>query len=280
MSFDSIGLVHPGEMGAALGAVLAGAGREVLWASDGRRPATAARAADAGLKDAGTLEALLGRCDLVLSVCPPHAALEVARAVSGFRGLYVDANAVAPATAREVAAVVEAAGGRYVDGGIIGPPPGPGRPTHLALSGPGAGEVAALFAGTVVRARVISGDPTAASALKMCFAAWTKGSAALLLGVRALARAEGVEGPLLDEWDDALLGLATRSVDAARSAATKGWRWVGEMHEIAGTFRSAGLPDGFHEAAADLYGRVDRDEAAPGGKTTLEAVLAELLDPS
>lgn len=279
MGFTSIGLLHPGEMGAAIGAVLVGEGRTVSWASSGRGPATAARAAAAGLADVGTVSALLERCDLVLSVCPPHAALDVARAVSGFTGCYVDANAIAPTTAREAAALIRAGGGRYVDGGIIGPPPGPGRPTRLWVSGPGAGEVAATFAGTVVTARVAHGDPVAASALKMCFAAWTKGTAALLLGIRALADAERVEEHLLEEWAATMPELAGRSLEAAHAAATKGWRWVGEMHEIAETFRGAGLPGGFHEAAADLYGRLARSEGARADAATLGAVLAALVAP-
>ena len=115
----------PGEMGAAIGKCLTDRGYTVLWASQGRRPATAARAAAAGLTDAGTVAEVAARAEVILSVCPPHAALEVARSVAGFSGLFVDANAIAPQTTRSVAAVLGAA--RFVDGGIIGPPPAPGR---------------------------------------------------------------------------------------------------------------------------------------------------------
>src|SRR5690242_18131767 len=98
----TIGVLHPGEMGAALGARLGERGHVVAWAGDGRSAATRARAEAAGLRDAGALDALLAACDVVLSVCPPHAALGVARAVAGYRGLFVDANAVSPATAAEI----------------------------------------------------------------------------------------------------------------------------------------------------------------------------------
>jgi len=113
----------------------------------------------------------------------------------------------------------------------------------------------------------------AASALKMCFAAWTKGAAALLLDVRALAVAEGVEDALVAEWQGSLPDLAARSLQAAGQAAMKGWRWVGEMDQIAATFRSAGLPDGFHRAAAEIYTRPQRDEEAGADIATLKDVL-------
>jgi 3-hydroxyisobutyrate dehydrogenase-like beta-hydroxyacid dehydrogenase len=232
-------------MGAAIGGALAGAGRDVAWASDGRSEETARRAREAGLRDAVSVGKLVRRCDILLSVCPPHAALRMARSVASFRGLYVDANAVSPATVREIAGVVA----RCVDGGIIGGPSAP----HLYLSGAEAREIAGLFEGTSVDARVLPGEVGAASALKMAYAGWTKGSAALLLAVRALARAEGVEETLLAEWAESIPELESRLESARRSAEAKGWRWVGEMEEIAATFAADDLPDGFHRAAAEVF---------------------------
>jgi 3-hydroxyisobutyrate dehydrogenase-like beta-hydroxyacid dehydrogenase len=195
---------------------------------------------------------LVGACDVVLSVCPPHAALDVADSMAGFRGVYVDANAVSPGTAAQLAGRVAA----YVDGGIVGPPPLSAGTTRLLLSGDGAGAVAGLFAGTAVEAQVLgSGGPYAASALKMAYAAWTKGSAALLLAARAAAVQLGVEDELVAEWGRSQPGLEDRWAAAQRAAATKGWRWTGEMDEIADTFAAAGLPDGFHRAAAEMYRR-------------------------
>jgi 3-hydroxyisobutyrate dehydrogenase-like beta-hydroxyacid dehydrogenase len=272
-----IGLLHPGEMGAAVGRCLTGRGHEVLWASEGRGPDTAARAAAAGLSDAGTIAALAGRAQVIISVCPPHAALDVAWAVHGFGGLYVDANAVSPGTAREVARLICESGGRSVDGGIIGPPPQRPDTTRLYLSGDDAGQIAALFAGTPLDARVVSGSVTAASAVKMAYAGWTKGTAALLLAVRALAREQGVEDALLAEWALSQPGLDARSAGAARSAAAKGWRWVGEMEEIGATMSAAGLPDGFHQAAAEIFRRSPRGAA---GDDVLDQVLGELTGDS
>ena len=257
----TIGLLHPGAMGAAVGAALAANGHELLWASAGRSEATAARAADAGLADVEALPALLERSDVVLSVCPPHAAPGVAAQVAGFGGLFVDCNAIAPFTATAVARTVEAGGAAYVDGGIVGPPPAGGARTRLYVSGPHAAEVAALFAGTAVDARDLGPEPTAASALKMTYAAWTKGSAALVLAALGAAKRLGVEAALRAEWDDSLPDLAARAERARADATEKGWRWVGEMEQIARTFADAGLPAGFHQAAAEVFAAGERGDA-------------------
>jgi 3-hydroxyisobutyrate dehydrogenase-like beta-hydroxyacid dehydrogenase len=267
----TIGLLHPGEMGAAIAAALRASGQTLLWASAGRSAATAERADGAGLEDVGTIEELSRRSDVILSLCPPHAAVDVARSSIPFAGIYVDANAVSPATARTIAGLVD----RYVDGGIIGSPPRTPGTTRLYLSGAEATSVADLFADTIVDARVVAEDPGAASALKMTFAAWTKGTSALLLAVRAVARAESVEEALLEEWRTSLPHLREQSVAAARSALDKGWRWVGEMNEIAETFAAAGLPDGFHHAAAEIYRRSPHEQA-DDDDDSLERVLSAL----
>ena len=286
MSRISLGVLYPGEMGAAIGKCLTGRGYTVLWASQGRGPATAARAAAAGLTDAGTVAEVAARAEVILSVCPPHAALEVARSVAGFSGLFVDANAIAPQTARSVAAVLGAA--RFVDGGIIGPPPAPGADpaagngTRLYLAGEPADEVAALFAGTPVGARVVDGGIGAASAVKMAYAAWTKGTTALLLAARALAHHEQVEGTLLEEWALSQPALAGQVQGAARSAAAKGWRWDAEMTEIAAAMAAAGLPDGFHLAAAEVFRRSPRRDpdtlAGTAPFDLVEMVIEALLE--
>jgi 3-hydroxyisobutyrate dehydrogenase-like beta-hydroxyacid dehydrogenase len=246
-----VGLLHPGEMGAAVGAALRERGETVLWASAGRSAATAERARAAGLEDAGDVAELCRRCEILLSICPPHAAVDVARAANGFTGIYVDANAIAPETARTIAGLQA----RFVDGGIVGPPPRQPGTTRLYLSGAEAEEIAGLFADTNLDARVLSDEPGAASALKAAYAGWTKGSAALLLTVRELARAEGVEDALLEEWRLSIPELEVHLAGAGRSANRKGWRWVGEMEEIARSMAAQDLPTGFHEAAAEVFRR-------------------------
>jgi 3-hydroxyisobutyrate dehydrogenase-like beta-hydroxyacid dehydrogenase len=253
MAVATVGLLHPGEMGSAVGSVLRGRGHRVVWASEGRSTETRKRAEEAGLEDAGSVEELVRRSDVILSVCPPSAALEVAGAVAGFGGVFVDANAIAPGTAREVEAVIAAGGGDCVDGGIVGAPPREAGSTRLYLSGADAAEAAELFAGSILEARVVSDEVGDASAVKMAYAAWTKGTAAMLLAIRELAFRQGVEEALLAEWDLSQPELRDRFARAARSAEAKGWRWVGEMEEIADAFEAAGLPGGFHRAAAEVY---------------------------
>ncbi len=272
-------------MGAAVGGCLSQRGLTVLWASAGRSPATAARAAAAGMRDVGSPGELSGQADVILSVCPPHAALEVARSVAGFQGIYVDANAVSPATTREVAEIVTAGGARYVDGGIIGAPPRSPGDSRLYLSGLWAEEISDLFADTALDAQVIGDGIGQASAVKMAYAAWTKGTAALILAIRALARAEGVEQTLVaewqqsqPEWQQSQPALTARPHAAARSALQKGWRWVAEMEEIAATMSAAGLPPGFHEAAAAVYTRVPHTTtSAPTDEPSLTTVINALL---
>ena len=245
------GVLHPGEMGAVVAGALRGRGETVLWASAGRSAATAGRAEAAGLGDAGDIAEVCRRCEILLSICPPHAALDVAREAGGFTGIYVDANAIAPDTAREVGAVQP----RLVDGGIVGPPPTGAGTTRLYLAGGETAEVVALFSGTSLDARAISDEVGAASALKAAYAGWTKGSAALLLTIRELARAEGVEDALLEEWRLSIPELEERLGGAERSARRKGWRWIGEMEEIAHSMAAQDLPAGFHQAAAEVFRR-------------------------
>ncbi len=220
-----VGLVHPGEMGVAVGGRL---GAEVIWAPEGRSTATRARAS-AGAFRGVSWDELLAESDVLLSIGPPHAAPVAARAAQGFGGTYVDANAISPMHAQEIAALHP----RFVDGAIIG---GPGDP-HLYLS-----------EDVLPNARVV-GNP---SALKMAYAAWSKGSAAMLLAIERVAQYYGVWDDLAAEWEGE---LHERLARARRSAGAKGWRWIGEMEEIADTFVAAGVPDGFHRAAGEVYRR-------------------------
>ena len=248
-----VGLLHPGEMGAEIGAALVGRGHEVLWLPLGRSEKTARRAAAAGLTSAESLE----YADVILSVVPPHAALDVARSMQGMRALVIDANAVSPMTATRIGDLLD---DRWVDGGIIGPPPTQAGTTRLYLSGEHATQAASLFENTNLEPVVLSGSPVAASALKMAYSAWTKGSAALLLSALDSARATGVEDALRAEWSRSQPRLEDRWQAASDSAEAKGWRWAGEMNEIAATYAAVGLPSGFHEAAAEMFDRA----AGPG----------------
>jgi 3-hydroxyisobutyrate dehydrogenase-like beta-hydroxyacid dehydrogenase len=281
----TIGLLHPGQMGAAVGGCLVSVGHEVLWDPAGRSRASTGRALAAGLTGV-SFGQLIARSEVIMSICPPHAALDVARGVAaaGYAGRYVDANAISAGTAAQVSGIVTAAGAVYVDGGIIGGPPDTSGNTRLYLSGPHAAEVRALLRRSRLDTRIADGPLYAASALKMAYAAWTKGSQALLLAARALARAEGVEQSLLAEWSLSQQDLGQRSERAAASAATKGWRWVAEMEEIAASMSAAGLPPGFHQAAADIWERASRAEIPPTRRpapaeppSTLDTIMSALM---
>jgi 3-hydroxyisobutyrate dehydrogenase-like beta-hydroxyacid dehydrogenase len=272
----TIGLLNPGEMGSMVGAAVRSAGSRVLWAGEGRSAATRKRAADAGLEDAGSVAAVVKASEIILSVCPPHAAVDVATQVAALRfaGTYVDGNAVSPATAREIGGIVEKGGATFVDGGIIGPPPVKPGSTRFYVSGTGADRIAALLTAGPLQAIVVPGGSGAASAVKMAYASWTKGSAALLLAVCAMASAEGVGDSLVAEWKLSQPDLSARAEGAAKGNAKKAWRFIGEMEEIAATYAAAGLPDAFHQGAAEIYRRmaIYKDGPAPSFAEVLRAL--------
>ncbi|MGR9091855.1 MAG: DUF1932 domain-containing protein [Gammaproteobacteria bacterium] len=274
-----IALLHPGAMGAALGRSALAAGHRVGWCSAGRSAASTGRATASGFETFDDLVTLLRASDIVVSVCPPDAALTTARTVAAaaYAGIYVDANAIAPATATTVCAVVESGGARFVDGGIIGPPPRDHGTTWLYLSGTYAREVAPVFANPPLTTVDLGISPTAASALKMCYAAWTKGSSALLLAVAALARAGGVADALQAQWRQSNPDLPDRLAGNAARDAPKAWRFAGEMEEIAATFEAHGLSGKFHHGAAQTFAALAhfRDAAGP---PDLDRVLEGLLN--
>ncbi len=241
------------------------------------------RAARAGIESVDHLASLVAQSSVVLSIVPPEIATEVAEAVvvaakeapDGAR-VFVECNAISPCRAREIAALVGGSGLMYVDGGLIGAPPSPGRPTALYLSGDGGDRVAEVLAAPTIRTEWLGPEPAAASALKMAYAAWTKGVNALVLSVRALARAEGVEDALIAEWQRSQPAAAA-SADRAPATAGKAWRWVAEMEEIATSLDDAGLPDGAFVAAAEVYRRLHRYkdvDAPPGLDEMVDALLA------
>ena len=267
-------VLHPGAMGASIAAAVSSAGHEVIGVASGRSRATIDRAREAQITLVETFEEAMSRVDVVLSICPPEAALDVAHAVqaTGYDGIYVDGNAISPETA---AAIGELFDNNFVDGGIVGPPAWRAGATRFYLSGAMAKDVVVLFADSLVTARAISGGAGAASAVKMCYAAYTKGSSALVLAIRALAEDNGVTETLLAEWDISQKGMRNSSERSALGTSPKAWRFAGEMREIAATFDAAGLPNGFHLAAAEIYERMahfKNDDPA-----RLEQVIEALL---
>lgn len=275
----TIGMINPGAMGASVGAAARHNGARVIWASEGRTAETRQRASRAHLDDCGTLNDLVTQSDIILSVCPPHNAIEVAKEVAalGFSGLYLEGNAIAPDRTREIGEIISKQGASLVDGGIIGGPAWKAESnTQLYLSGDGAQTIADVFSGSNLHASVISEKIGAASALKMTFAAYTKGSTALLCAILAVAEKEGVRSNLEKQWGET---FTSQTLQRVVGNTAKAWRFEGEMQEIAATFSGAGLPAGFHEAAAQIFSVLahykDQQEAPE-----IEEVLATLLQSS
>jgi 3-hydroxyisobutyrate dehydrogenase-like beta-hydroxyacid dehydrogenase len=275
---EKIGILHPGAMGISLAASALSSGQEVYWAAAGRSQATRARAAAHDLTDVITLSELSRLCSILISVCPPHAAEDLANQVLavGYRGLYVDANAISPQRAMKIAEGMQAAGAGFVDGGIIGGPAWQPNQTCLYLSGMQALRVASCFSKGPLETSILGTEPGRASALKMCYASYSKGTTALLCAALAASEALGVRDALLLQWDQDEGGSGDRALQRVSRVTAKAWRFEGEMHEIADTLSQVGLPAGFHEAAAEVYHGLAEFKDAPD-TPTVQAVLEALL---
>lgn len=272
-----VGILHPGQMGISVAASAKNSGNSVYWVGTGRSEQSHARAAEHGLIDAGSLAGLCDRVSILISVCPPHAAEDVARDVmaTGYRGLYLDANAIAPQRAKAIGELVEAGGATFVDGGIVGGPAWKPGTTWLYLAGAEAERAAACFAAGPLETEILGPEAGQASALKMCYAAYTKGTTALLTAILGTADSLGVRQALVNEWQRDGSDFAASTEQRVRQVTAKAWRFAGEMEEIAATFESAGLPGGFHQAAHDVYTRLAGFKDAPE-TPSLDAVLAAL----
>lgn len=273
-----IGILHPGEMGITVAISAMKSGNQVYWASEGRSEKTCSRAEKHGLIELDSLAKICGACDVILCICPPHAAEDVAEQVVeyGFKGLYLDANAISPERVTKIGRAMRSSGIRFVDGGIIGGPAWEANNTCLYLSGENAQEIADIFTAGPLETKIIGKETGKASALKMCYAAYSKGTTALLCSILAVAESLGVRNSLYQQWDMDQAGFSEQVNHRARRVTAKAWRFEGEMKEIASTFQAEGLPSGFHEAAAEIYHRISsfKDSAqSPELKNVLDALL-------
>lgn len=271
-------------MGSALGARLREGGVRVVVALEGRSPRARALADAASLDDVGSLEALLGTAEIVLSVVPPGAAVdvatEIARRAVERRPLVADLNAVAPGTARQIEAILVGATVDLVDGSISGPPPRESGTTRIYLSGGRADEVAALPLEGVDRV-VVGAEVGLASAVKMSTASVYKGRVAVLAQALRAAHANGVLGPVLDDLAETGLADRERTAETLARASAKAWRYVDEMREIASTQAAVGLPPELFEAFALVYSGLAEHAVADApehvdGAIALEDVLDRL----
>ncbi|KUN28801.1 phosphogluconate dehydrogenase [Streptomyces antibioticus] len=280
----TVTLLHPGAMGAPVGGQATRTGTRVLYVPAGRGPASVERARRAGLEAAGSLASALSVSDLVLSVCPPHAAEDVAHEVleHDFRGVYVEANAISPDRATRIGKACAERGALMVDGSIIGGPPAGGTGPRLYLSGDAqaVARAAALFDGTDVVARPLDAGIGAASALKMAYASFQKSARVLAAVSHALAVSHGV-GEELAEEGRALTARILAETDHLPGVAARAWRWAPEMAEIAAALDAVGLPPDLAEASAAVlrHWNGDKDRL----DLSLEDVYARLhtpVDPS
>jgi 3-hydroxyisobutyrate dehydrogenase-like beta-hydroxyacid dehydrogenase len=273
-----IGILHPGEMGVSVAASAIHGGCQVYWVSQNRSEKTRRRAEKHGLRELKPLAGLSQTCEIIISICPPHAAEDIAQAVveTGFKGIYLDANAISPQRSLRIGQLLEGKGIEYVDGGIIGGPAWKPRETRLYLSGRGANTIAGCFSKGPLDIKILGEQIAKASALKMCYAAYSKGTTALLAAILATAESMGVREELYEQWsmdDSTFVEHVHRRVTRVTA---KAWRFEGEMHEIASTFQEAGLPSGFHTTAAEIYQRM-ADFKNAADTPELDNVLKTLL---
>ena len=268
-------------MGISVAASAKNSGHLVFWVSQGRSEATRARAERFELRELRSLSELCETCSMIISVCPPKYAGELSQQLlqAGFKGIFLDANAISPMRSQEIGKQMTLAGVEYVDGGIIGGPVWQENSTFLYLSGLQSAQVADCFEQGPLVARIIGKEIGKASAMKMCYAAKTKGMTALLCSIVATANELGVWEDLERHWSAEVSGAGRKTVEDIRKATAKAWRFSGEMEEIASTLDFAGLPDGFHRAAAETYQRMahfkDHEELPE-----LEEVLRSLVRSS
>ena len=274
MPINTVAIQSPGDMGHGIGRVLAEGGYRAVSALEGRSERTRSLAKAAGIEDIGPLAALLEQADVVLSIMRPDRALGFVEELAALAGdhpgrpMIVDLNAVAPATGRAAAATAEAAGLSFVDGGIIGGPPRPGSSyaPRLYVSGPRAGELEVLNR-TGLDFRVLGDGIGAASAIKMCYAALTKGLTAIGIHSMVTARLEGVDDALMAELASSQKDLLRHLERGLPDMCPKAYRWIGEMEEISKTHVDGGLPGEMFIGAAEIYRRV---EASPLGAEVVE----------
>jgi 3-hydroxyisobutyrate dehydrogenase-like beta-hydroxyacid dehydrogenase len=271
---ETIAIVATGDMGHAVGRVLGGHGHRVVTDLTGRSARSLALAAAGDITDLGTLDAVMTEADLFLSIAPPAAAQRIASDAfaamqrSGHKIPFADCNAISPMTAMAIAEDAENAGIPFIDAGIIGRAPSADSKTQFYASGPHAIHLSVLD-GKGMSVSVLSDRVGDASALKMCFASITKGSNALYAAALIAAARYGLSGELAHELESRAPNAWQAMNGSVPWLAADAERWTGEMEEIAATYDAVGLPDGFHQGAADLFRHL---AATPLGDETRETL--------
>jgi 3-hydroxyisobutyrate dehydrogenase-like beta-hydroxyacid dehydrogenase len=282
MLLKTVGILSPGDMGHTVGQVLGAHGLRVITCLQGRSERTRLLAKQANITDVLTYRELVCEADLILSILVPAQAMQAAQKVAqaiaevqtpgkaNVKPLYADCNAISPQTACQIGEIIIKAGGRFVDASIIGPPPEKKGLTRFYASGPDMDTFAKLaqFGLDVYPL----GDQTGqASAIKMCYAALTKGLTALGTELLIAADALGVSQALKEEFKLSQSALYERLERQLPTMPMKSRRWIGEMEEVAATFEQIGLPPKILAGAAEMYRFV--------GDTRLADRIPEDRDP-
>jgi 3-hydroxyisobutyrate dehydrogenase-like beta-hydroxyacid dehydrogenase len=273
-----VAVIAPGMMGAAVGKRLVDNGVKVLTSLKGRSAETAARAESAGMLVAGDEE--IAAADFILSILPPGDAVALAERfqpalkASNAKPVYVDCNAINPKTVDRVAAVIAPTDCPFVDSGIIGSPPKPGDAgPRFYASGPAAPRFATLRQ-YGLDVRVLDGAMSAASALKMSYAGITKGTQAIGAAMMLAATRAGSADALFAELSSSQKDMFAWFKRGLALMPPKAYRWVAEMHEIAGFVGEDPTAHELYEGAAHFYERIAED--FDGDKKDVKA-LTEFL---
>ncbi len=272
----TIAILSPGDMGSGVGADLKERGFDIVTCLAGRGPDSRARARSTGFRELPDLDALVSEADLVLSILPPEAAPGLAREVAaamtrtGKTPPFADCNAIAPETTRAIGETMVAAGAAFIDGGIVGLAPGKSdRPVRIYISGPEAGIVAGLDGGGI-SVRPCGPEIGRASAVKMCYAAISKGTNTLHTATLIAAEALGVGELLRDELADSAAATYRHMQATVPRLPADAARWIGEMEEIARTFEAAGVTPHFHLGARDTFELLARTPFAAETRATID----------
>jgi len=281
----TVGIMSPGDMGSAVGQVLAKHGLTVIAALGERSARTRALAAEAGIADVGTPENLVRQADLVMSILDPDAAIVAAERVAqaikstGAKPLYADCNSIAVQTARKIGEIMKAVGAPFAEASIIGAPPRVPNRTRIYASGPQAPEFAQLgqFGLTV---RILGPEEGKAKAIKICYATITKGTQALFTESLVSAKRLGVFEGLMTELETSQQALLKYAQDGLQQMPPKAHRWIGEMNELAATYQGIGLTPRMLAGAADMYrdvGQTTLGRESPENQRQVNRSFAEFI---
>jgi len=283
MSVQTVGIISPGEMGAAIGNVLRHSGLDVVTSLSGRSELTRQRAAESGMRDVGSVDAVVTECDLLLSVLVPAEAVSVAESVAdsmrrtGARPAFVDCNAIAPQTVERIGVGIREAGAVFTDAGMVGGPPKIGRSPRIYCSGPDTAAFESLR-DHGLDIRCVGPSIGQASGLKMLHSATTKGTRALWIELLVAARALGLSDALTAELDEGPAMVTPALIDNICHEPRRSRRMIGELEEVARTFEGMGLTPVMLEGAAEMHRLISATPLADQSPREPDPPLDVILD--